>query len=96
MTASEASRRLPLAFRASQNILRLEKQSDFIGHLYIVDPYFPSHEKVPRSTENMNMGEATTHWHGDRLQEQLREGTRRTGGRSSAPSPPSRGISGAA
>ena len=37
-TASEASRRRPLAFRASQNILRLEKQSDFIGHLYIVDP----------------------------------------------------------
>ena len=32
------SRRLPLASRASQNILRLEKQSDFIGHLYIVDP----------------------------------------------------------
>ena len=39
VTASEASRRLPLAFRASQNILRLEKQSDFIGHLYFVDPY---------------------------------------------------------
>ena len=39
MTTSEASRRRPLAFRASQNILRLEKQSDFIGHLYIVDPY---------------------------------------------------------
>ena len=36
VTASEASR-LPLAFRASQNILRLEKQSDFIGHLYFVD-----------------------------------------------------------